>query len=62
MHKFITLGPKAKRNHLDVTFFVREKGRINLGVSAHAGAQSGDAVCICVYRKMPSYMAIGNLL
>ena len=40
-----TLGPGAKRNHLDVTFYVREKGRMHLGVSAHAGTQSGDAVC-----------------
>lgn len=36
-------GPQAKRNHLDVTFYVEEAGRVKLGMSAHAGRQSGDA-------------------
>ena len=48
LSQICTLGPGAKRNHLDVTFYVREKGRMHLGVSAHAGTQSGDAVCICI--------------
>jgi len=47
-HHIITVltcvGPGAKKGQLDVTFFVEEKGRLNLGVSAHAGTQSGDAV------------------
>ena len=40
----VCLGPGAKKGQLDVTFFVKEKGRLHLGVSAHAGTQSGDAV------------------
>jgi len=40
----VYLGPGAKKGQLDVTFFVKEKGRLHLGVSAHAGTQSGDAV------------------
>ena len=38
------VGPGAKKGQLEVTFFVKEKSRLHLGVSAHAGTQSGDAV------------------
>ena len=44
------LGPQAKRNHLDVTFYVEEAGRVKFGLSAHAGRQSGDAVCIYAWK------------
>ena len=46
IHNFLLIGPQAKKDHVDVTFHVREKGRMHLGLSAHAGAQSGDAVCM----------------
>ena len=50
------LGPGAKHNHLDVTFYVREKGRMHLGVSAHAGTQSGDAVSKCILKCCPTHV------
>ena len=41
-------GSQGRAKGLEVTFYVRESGRLASTVAANAGTQSGDAVSVCV--------------